>query len=116
MIKHITSGWGIHVGGNYHTDPYIDATRPFAGSVRYHGTMLEVFDGSVWRMLPATIPQIELSNEVLQVVTWAQNKMQQEQRWRELAKTNRALSEALAQADHANEALAIVAALCEKTL
>ena len=113
MIRNITNGYGIHITGSVYNAPYIDTTRASAGMVRYVGGNLEVYDGSSWLPLQSSYPQIELDGETREILQWAQNRMVEEQRMVELAKTHPTVADALLARDRAEDALKIVTALCE---
>ena len=113
MIRNITNGYGIHITGSVYNAPYIDTTRASAGMVRYVGGNLEVYDGSSWLPLQSSYPQIELDNETQEILRWAQNRMVEEQRMAELAKTHPTVADALLARDRAEDALKIVTTLCD---
>jgi hypothetical protein len=113
MIRNITGGEGIHVSGSVYNAPYIDTTRASAGMVRYVGGNLEVYDGSSWLPLASSYPQIELDSVTQSVVRWAMQKMADEQRMLELAKTHPTVADALLARDRAEDAVRIAVALCD---
>lgn len=113
MIKNITAGPGIYIAGNGHSTPYIDMTRSSAGMVRCNGSSVEVYDGSVWVSLSATIPQIELDGVTQEAVQWVRRKMEQEKRMLELAKKHPTVADALLARDRAEDAVKIAVALCD---
>lgn len=113
MIRNITAGYGIHIGGNTsYSTPYIDATRPSAGMVRYLNNNLEIYDGTNWVMMQASYPQVELSGHVQAVINWAQTKMAEEAQLKELALKHPTVADALLARDRAEDAVKIAAALC----
>jgi hypothetical protein len=113
MIRTITGGAGIHVSGSVYNAPYIDATRASAGLVRYTTGNLEVYDGSSWLPLQSSYPQIELDGVTQEAIQWVRQKMEQEKRLEELAKTHPAVADALLARDRAEDALKITVALCD---
>jgi hypothetical protein len=113
MIRNITGGVGIQVSGSVYNAPYIDTTRASAGLVRYQNGNFEVFDGSSWLPLQSSYPQIELDGVTVEVVQWAKQKMIEEKRILELAKTHPTVADALAQVKLAEEQLAVVVALTD---
>ena len=113
MIRNITSGQGIHISGNVYNSPYIDMTRPSAGMVRYHANNLEIYDGASWLPIQSSYPQIELDGPTMEVVRWAQRKMQEENHMMALAKTHATVADALLARDRAEDALKIAVALCD---
>ena len=114
MIRNITAGYGIHIGGNTsHSTPYIDATRPSAGMVRYLNNNLEIYDGSNWMMMQSSYPQVELSGHVQSVINWAEKKMAEEARIAELAEKHPTVADAIEAVKKAEEQVRIVAALVD---
>jgi hypothetical protein len=113
MIKNITNGYGIHIGNNSFSTPYIDMTRPSAGLVRYNNNNLEVYDGNTWMVMQGSYPQIELSSEVQAILGWAYMKMKEESRIQDLARKHTAVADALASVAQAEEQVRVVTALVE---
>lgn len=113
MIRNITAGYGIHVTNNSYSTPYIDPNRPSAGMVRYLNNNLEIYDGSTWMMLQSSYPQVELTGEVQHILNWAQEKMAEEARVKELAAKHPTVADALKAVKQAEEQVRIVAALVD---
>jgi hypothetical protein len=113
MIRNITAGLGIHVTGNNYSTPYIDMGRHSAGMVRCNGSSIEVYDGSGWVMMSSNIPQIELDGVTQEAIQWVRQKMEQEKKLLELAKTHPTVADALLARDRAEDAVKIAAALCK---
>jgi hypothetical protein len=113
MIRNITGGAGIHVSGSVYNAPYIDTTRASAGLVRYIGGNLEVYDGSSWLPLQSSYPQVELDNETMEIIQWAQNQMVEEERITALAAQHPTVADALLARDRAQDAVRIAVALCD---
>lgn len=114
MIRNITAGYGIHIGGHAgYSTPYIDATRPSAGMVRYLNNNLEIYDGNNWMTMQSSYPQVELTDHVQSVINWAEKKMAEEARISELAAKHPTVADALAAVKQAEEQVRIVAALVD---
>jgi len=113
MIRSITNGPGIHISGNVYNAPYIDTTKPSAGLVRYQGGNFEVYDGASWLPMTSSYPQIELDGVTVEAIQWVKQKMTEEKRMLELAKTHPTVADALLARDRAEDALKITTALCE---
>jgi hypothetical protein len=113
MIRNLTAGPGIHIANNSYSTPYIDATRPSAGMVRYLNNNLEIYDGSSWMIMQSSFPQVELSGHVQAVIQWAEKKMAEEARIKELAAKHPTVADALDAVAKAEEQVRIVAALVE---
>lgn len=113
MIRTISAGEGINISGNIYNAPYIDTTKPSAGLVRYTNDNLEVYDGSSWLPLHSSYPQIEISDHVKAILAWAQDKIAEEERLKELAAHYPTVADALIAKDRAQEALCIAVTLCD---
>lgn len=114
MIRNITAGYGIHIGGsNSYSTPYIDSTRPSAGMMRYINNNIEVYDGSSWLMIQSSYPQVELDANAQAVLIWAQAKMAEEARIKQLAEKHPTVADALLARDRAEDAVKIATALCD---
>lgn len=85
------------------------------GSVRYNGSSqnLEVYDGNSWMIMSASYPTVELSPHVQAVLAWAQTKMAEESRLKELAAKHPTVADALGALKQAEEQVQIVAALVD---
>lgn len=97
MVKNIAAGTG----------------NTLVGQVRYNGSSQtkEVYDGMTRLTLPTAYPTVDLAPHVQAVVVWAQGKMAEEARLKELAKQHPSVREALDVLHRAQEQLEIVAAL-----
>ena len=95
------------------TAPYVvsNPNNPMQGMLRYHNNSMEVFDGAGWVRTSMNIT-VGLDSKGEQAITWARERMAQEQRWAELAKQHPAVADALAAREQAEQALAVVARLC----
>lgn len=120
MIKNITPGPGITINNNHSTWPSFYNTvsstgNSLVGQLRYNGSSqnLEVYDGNSWLMMNSAYPTIELSPHVQTVVAWAQTKMAEESRIKELAAKHPAVADAVEALKKAEEQVQIVAALVD---
>lgn len=86
MINNIygTSGW-IAVNGNSNSMPYINPSQPMAGMLRVNTSMnrVEVYDGATWLSMGKDA-SVDVSERAKQVLAWAEGKMIEEQKLREL--------------------------------
>ena len=85
--------------------------NPVQGMLRYQNSRLEVFDGSGWIMMNMNVT-VGLDAQGESAIAWALERMKQEQRWAELAKTHPAVKDAIRARDKAEAALSMVAKLC----
>ena len=120
MIKNITPGSGISVNNNHSTWPSFYNTvsstgNSLVGQLRYNGSNqnLEVYDGNSWLMMNSAYPTIDLAPHVQAVVTWAQTKMAEESRIKELAAKHPAVADAVEALKRAEEQVRIVTALVD---
>jgi hypothetical protein len=116
MIKNLTPGTGITINHSYSSWPnFYNTGNSLAGQMRYNGTSqnMEVYDGSSWITIASVYPTVELAPHVQAVVNWAQIKMAEEARLKELAAKHPAVADALETVARAEEQLKIVATLVE---
>lgn len=120
MIKGITAGTGLQVNSGYTSWPnfYNNAAtsgNTLVGQLRYNGNSqnLEVYDGVSWLIMQSTYPTVELAPHVQAVVAWAQTKMAEESRLRDLAAKHPAVADAVDALAKAEEQVRIVAALVD---
>jgi hypothetical protein len=81
--------------------------------VRFIGNNFEVYDGASWLPLQSSYPQVELDGVTQEALQWARNRMEEEKRMLELAKTHPTVADALAARERADEAVRIAVALCD---
>ena len=120
MIKGLNTGTGLTVNNGYTSWPNFynnsaSNSNTLVGQMRYNGSAqcIEVYDGMTWLSMGSAYPTIELAPHVQAVVNWAQIKMAEESRLRELAKDHPTLKDALDALQRAQEQVKIVAALVE---
>jgi hypothetical protein len=120
MIKSITPGTGITVNNSHSLWPSFYNTisstgNTLIGQMRYNGNnqAIEVYDGQAWVMMSPAYPTIDLAPHVQAVITWAQNKMADEARIKELAAKHPSVADALQAVAHAGEQVRVVAALVD---
>jgi hypothetical protein len=114
MIKGVTGGTGIVCNHGYSSYPYISTNHqnPMHGMIRLNGQDLQVYDGSNWLSLGGAYPTIDLAPDVQVAVNWAKDKMQKEQRIRELAAKHPTVKAALDAVEQAEQELVLIAELC----
>jgi hypothetical protein len=113
MIRNIIPGHGIKITGSDAGTPWIDMSRPSAGLIRFNKGF-EVYNGSDWVRIEGAHPTVELDLSAQAAIRWANEKMSEEKRLKELAKTNPTLQDALAALQRAEEQVKIVAALVQE--
>lgn len=113
MINNILPGPGINIVGSSTGAPWVDMSRPSAGLIRFNNGF-EVYDGSNWIRMDGAYPTVELDLGAQAAIRWANEKMAEEERLKELAKTNPALQDAIEALQRAQEQVKIVAALVQE--
>lgn len=114
MIKTIRTN-GPYLSVTSHSPVIYSNGMPNTGTVHYNTQTqcLQVFDGTTWHNLSSD-SQIELTSIANEVITWAERKMHEERRLKELAATNPTLKDALEALQRAEEQVKIVAALVQQ--
>ena len=118
MIKGLNTGTGLTINNGYSSWPSFynnsaSNNNTLVGQVRYNGSAqcMEVYDGMTWLSMGSAYPSIELAPHVQAVVAWAQTKMAEESKLKELAQQHPSLKDALEALQRAEEQVKIVAAL-----
>jgi hypothetical protein len=116
MIKTIAGGSYIQVNNGTTSYPYINtnSNNPLQGMLRLNNSNIEVYDGSSWVMLQSAYTTVELSASAQPAINWAMQKMFEEDRIKELAKTHPAVEDAVGHLKQAEDRLKVVLALTEK--
>jgi len=84
------------------------------GAVRVVNGQQEIWNGTAWMCMYGGSVTIALTKRAEEIMVWAENKMAQEHKAEELAKTKPAVADALAAAKHAQEQLEIILLLTEE--
>jgi hypothetical protein len=116
MIRNISGGPHIQVNNGTTSYPYIsmNSNNPLQGMLRLNNSNIEVYDGSTWLMLQSAYTSVELNSSANAAINWAMQKMSEEQRIKELAKTHPAVEDAVGYLREAEDRLKVVVALTEK--
>lgn len=119
MLNGITGGRYITVtGGNATT--YVgksyNSNTFMQGDMHYdlNTQTIKVWDGQAWQSMVGSSATVELDSEAHELLNWARRKMGEEERIKELAKTNPALQDAVEALQRAQEQVKIVAALVQE--
>ena len=96
--------------------PYVSSNinNPIQGMLRLNGSDMEVFDGSMWMKIYASSASVGLNNEAEQAISWAIERMKQEQDWAALAEKNAAVKIALDNLEQARQQVDIIAKLARE--
>jgi hypothetical protein len=87
MIKNITSnGTYIQVHHGYHNIPPMSPGAQSAGLLRYNGNnqCVEVYNGMAWYPIDDTNISIDLSEYGQEIFSWAEQKMLEERKLKDL--------------------------------
>lgn len=111
MITNVYSN-GLYVTANSTVGgPYINASIPSAGIMRYHNQQVQVYDGSSWLAVGSTV-NVGLSAQAEEIMNWARKKMEEEREARAMALDHPAVADALEAVREAEQQLQTVVALC----
>jgi hypothetical protein len=107
-----TSAYINAYGGAASTYISSNPNNPVQGMLRLqNGSTLQVFDGAGWIDMNMNI-SVGLNADGEAAITWARERMKQEQSWAKLAQQHPAVADALAAREQAEQALALVSRLC----
>jgi hypothetical protein len=122
MITGVTTGKTggyLYVDGSYSSLPnvYSNPNNPLQGIVRYmsNTNRFEVFDGTSWIPVTPGMPAVSLSNEAIDILNWAKQKMTDEHLLAELAKTNPGVADAIDNLKKAQEQVDIMVTLVKES-
>jgi hypothetical protein len=88
MIKGLSAGKYLTVTNGMSSDPYISPGAVGAGMMRYNSNMncIEVSDGVAWKQIGMSYATVDLDYSAQQIMDWAKQKMEEEQKLDELCK------------------------------
>ena len=122
MITGVTTGKTggyLYVDGSYSSLPnvYSNPNNPLQGIVRYmsNTNRFEVFDGTSWIPVTPGMPAVSLSNEAIDILNWAKQKMTDEHLLAELANTNPGVADAIDNLKKAQEQVDIMITLVKES-
>lgn len=74
MIKGITGGAGLIVGGGMTNLPYVptNANNPIQGMIRVNNSDVQVFDGSTWITMGSSYATVELDANTQSLLKWVE--------------------------------------------
>jgi hypothetical protein len=116
MINNVSS-YSRHIqatGGS--SLPYVSTnmSNPIQGMMRVNGTEMEVFDGHSWMKISQGSATIGLNRDAEDAITWAIERMKQEEAWSALAEKNAAVKIALDNLEQARQQVDIIAKLARE--
>ena len=109
MIKQLSSNSQHVFLSQTNSKAYFSPGASGAGMVRYNPNMsrMEVNDGAVWLGLGDDI-HLALSNDAINAINWAKNKMAEEEQIKQLAESRPALKAALDNVEQARRELDLI--------
>jgi len=106
MINGITQqGRHMYIHGGHSSSLYVNMSASSAGMVRYNGSTLEVYDGSVWQTISGAIATVGMNANAESAIDWAMKKMAEEKEFELLAGNHPAIKIALENLNKAQEQL-----------
>jgi hypothetical protein len=118
MIKSIhTSNPYLTVSGGNPGSTYIShGSGPGVGNMRYNPNSqnIEVFEGSIWVILGASHANVNLSDDAIRILKWAEKKMLEEAERNKLAETNPTIKDLMSQIQQKEEQINIVQTLLKE--
>jgi hypothetical protein len=103
-------------GGSSSSLPYLPTNNnPMQGVLRIANGQLQALDGNNWFTISTETVQINITTETREVLTWALDKMQEEKRLEELAKTNPTVADIMQTYKDAEAKLKMVLVLAEQS-
>ena len=118
MIDYIVGGEYLNVTSNRGAQPYINmnSSQPMVGALAYdHGSgSMKVYDGNVWQTIGGGSATVNLNQNAIAILKWAEKKMFEEAERERLAETNPAIRDLINQIKQKEEQLSVVLTLIKE--
>lgn len=113
MIDYIVGGEFLNVACNKGANPYINNTHPITGMVAFDGGSqhMKVYDGSGWQTIGGGSATVNLTQNAISVLKWAEKKMFEEYARERLAETNPTIKDLVNQIKDKEEQIKMVQTL-----
>jgi hypothetical protein len=85
-----------------------------AGTMRYDGSNLQIYDGGAWMSVPSNYATINLTFEMKEVLDWASRRMQRDKELESLAAQHPAVADAVAALETAQDKLETIVTLVKE--
>jgi hypothetical protein len=105
----------IEVMGGENAGYYYNSV-PGSGMMRFHEGNLQVYNGNNWVEIYNNNVSIDFSPKMIEIVLWAEKKMQEEKTIEDLARKNPAVSLAYENLKKAKDQLKVTVMLTEESL
>jgi hypothetical protein len=117
MIDYVYGGEYMIVNSSKGATPYLNHNaNPMQGAISYDSATqsLKVFDGNSWMKVGGGSAQVNLSPDAINILKWAEKKMQEEAELERLAETNPTIKDLMDQIKQKEEQLNIVLSLIKE--
>lgn len=91
----------------------LSSVNPGTGTLRFNGQDVEVFDGTGWQRVMTNFADVSLTTTTIEILEWAQRKMQTEAKAIEMSKDNVTIEDALTELHNAEEKLQVLLTLSD---
>lgn len=89
--------------------------NPMQGMIRLNGSTMEVFDGSYWRAMGTNgSADINLTGNAVAILKWAEKRMLEEARLKELSERHPAIKDAVDRLETTMDEIKVLVALTEE--
>jgi hypothetical protein len=117
MINSITGGHFVDITNNYQHSTYIPSNsgNVMQGVLRISSNnTVEIYDGTAWQSVTTPSPQINLTDNAIAAIIWAQQKMCEEAELKRLTSQHPAVADAVSNLTKAMDELKVIVALTSK--
>jgi hypothetical protein len=118
MIDYIVGGEYLNVTSNKGAMPYINmsSSQLMVGALSfdYNSQSMKVYDGNSWMTIGGGSATVNLNQNAIGILKWAEQKMLEEQELKALAETNPAVRDLMDQIKQKEEQLKIVQTLIKE--
>lgn len=113
MIDYVVGGEYLNVVSNKGAQPYININLPMVGALSYdhNHQQMKVYDGNNWQSIGGGTANINLTENAISTLKWAEKKMHEETERSKLAETNPTIRDLVEQIKQKEEQLEIVQTL-----
>jgi hypothetical protein len=116
MIDHVYGGEFLAVTSNKGSTPFINNSNPITGTVAYdsNSQTLKVYDGHSFLTLGGGVANIHLTQNAINILKWAEQKMLEEAERNKLAETTPAIKDLMDQIKYKEEQIRVVQTLIKE--
>ena len=118
MIDYVVGGEYLNVTSNKGSQPYINmsGSQPMIGALSYDHTSqhMKVYDGNGWMAIGGGSATVNLNQNAITILKWAEKKMFEEALRNKLAETSPTIRDLMDQIKQKEEQLSIVLSLIKE--